>query len=258
MSILRRLPLTVQCSAPYSRLNLLQGETKAMDTTDRLAEFLLAQPFLDLGKLFEPEPVLKEALAHLAEFVPHSGGSTGSAGWRSLAIKSIGGNSTRTEAAHRYRDNNAQQTAFTPLWSRCPATKAVLTSSAKVNAARRIRFMMVEPSGYIAPHKDSDDFLSVTVNYVVNVPDGSRFWVDINADGTHGPMTSESPLIPGHIILINVACCHALRNSSDAPRIHIIVEGGLSMNLEELLYRQMEAANMRDIRKRAVQRIALL
>jgi len=229
-----------------------------METSGHLAEFLLAQPYLDLGKLFEPEPVLKEALAHSAEFVPHSGGSNASAGWRSLAIKSSGGDSTRTEATHRYRESMAQQTTFTPLWSTCPATKAVLSSTAKVDAARRIRFMMVEPGGYIAPHKDSDDFLSVTVNYVVNVPEGSRFWVDISADGTHGPMTRAIPLIPGHIILINVACCHALRNSAAVSRIHIIVEGGLSMNLEGLLYAQIEAVNMRDVRKRALQRIALL
>ena len=101
----------------------------------------------------------------------------------------------------------------------------------------RVRFMIVEPGGFVAPHNDMPG----------NIIDPLDIILPINVSITHPEdchMTLKDkgvvPWAPGKIIMVNIGNDHSVINHSFNRRIHMIghgIPGNRKIQLAELLVR---------------------
>jgi len=76
--------------------------------------------------------------------------------------------------------------------------------------------MLLEPGGYILPHKDTEENILSPVNIALNHPNKCIFKME-----KHGVV----PMKPGTVMLLDVGNIHAYVNASKEDRFHIIVHG---------------------------------
>ena len=94
----------------------------------------------------------------------------------------------------------------------------------------RVRFMLLEPGGYIEPHQDRGDKekrLSVC-NISLNNPQGCKF---VFKD--HGIVPFEDK---GSAFLMDISNVHAVFNDSNEPRIHMIIHYELGRRIRDFFY----------------------
>jgi hypothetical protein len=201
-------------------------------------------PYIDLGIKFDATALLEEAKKALPYFVTHRDydqeSKTGHGEWKSLGLRSINGDWTKTQYHTSYGietpDANYQQTPFAQL---CPKTMEFLNTITDINQCDRIRYMLLEPGASIKTHRDSKDRdVSLAVNISLNMPRECRFYTDVNPDGTNNDYTQTVPFSDdGSVILFNNAKYHRVENLSDTPRIHIIIHGPIRFNDNYILNR---------------------
>ena len=81
----------------------------------------------------------------------------------------------------------------------------------------RVRYMYLEPGGYITPHNDYSHNKLGPLNISLNNPEHCYFkMIDDNA---------YVPWKPGKMIKMNVGHQHAVMNDTDEVRVHMIVHG---------------------------------
>jgi len=189
-------------------------------------------PWLDLDMVMPHEDMLKEAIAIKDEFVKHrdednSGGGYRHKGWRSLCIHGITSYKTNHYEQYGYKSNDETPYKWTDICAKCPVTHEFFKYYFPYKTYYRVRFMLLEPQGYITPHQDSFTNRLSPVNIALNNPEGCNF----KMKGHKGYL----PFAPGKALLLDVGNTHAVYNNSNEDRYHIIVHGKITKEFKELV-----------------------
>ena len=150
-------------------------------------------------------------------------------GWKSLTIHGLD-DDTQTLDSYGDRDKVIKQLDWTWVADKCPTVKTFLKDVWPMEYLNRVRFMLLEPGGYILPHQDRDakeKRLSVC-NIALNNPDDCEF---IFKD--HGVVPFQDK---GGAFLMDISNVHAVWNKSDVPRIHMIIHGEVGRRLRDMFY----------------------
>ncbi|CAB4133205.1 Aspartyl/asparaginy/proline hydroxylase [uncultured Caudovirales phage] len=184
-------------------------------------------PFLELETPFFPYAhMLEEAksLDHL--YVEHRGND--SKGWASLCIHGISSQHTDHYAVYpEYVNlkNDDVPYKWTEIAYRCPETVFHLRHNFPFDVYHRIRFMRLEPGGYILPHSDSPDLGLRAINISLNNPDNCNF------------MFENIGIVPfsnsGSTFMVANGYQHSVQNNSSEYRYHIIIHGYSTKRNEE-------------------------
>ena len=150
-------------------------------------------------------------------------------GWKSLTIHGLD-DDTQTLDSYGDRDKVIKQLDWTWVADKGPTVKTFLKDVWPMEYLNRVRFMLLEPGGYILPHQDRDakeKRLSVC-NIALNNPDDCEF---IFKD--HGVVPFQDK---GGAFLMDISNVHAVWNKSDVPRIHMIIHGEVGRRLRDMFY----------------------
>lgn len=176
------------------------------------------------------DQMLREALLCKSEFVAH--GFDGNAGWKSLCLHGLGSEKTLSFDRYGYEDEISAPYGWTSIAEKSPVTRQWLEKLLSANFYRsffRVRFMLLEPGGYVRFHRDIDESESRLgpVNIALNMPEECdlifRKWGKI-------------PFKPGDCMSLDVSQEHGVWNRSGLDRIHIIIHGLYG----EAYYQQIE------------------
>jgi hypothetical protein len=176
-------------------------------------------PYLPLNIPNVPyQAMLDEAinLDHL--FVKHR--SNDSQGWSSLSIHGISSQHTDHYAVYpEYTNLTNDQVPYTwtEIQDRCPVTTNFFKERFPYDVYHRIRFMKLEPNGFIMPHSDSSELTLRAVNMSLNNPNLCQFVFE-----KYGPVPFSDN---GSMFLLANGYKHSVWNLSNQPRYHIIVHG---------------------------------
>ena len=181
-------------------------------------------PYLKLMDLDIPyKDMLAEAQGLKSKFVSHRSEHDDHLGWKSLAIHGISSEKTNTAQAYGL-DPNEVSYDWTDIQDQCPITVSYFKTLFPYIHYQRLRFMLVEPGGFITPHSDSPrPYLGSAINISLNNPPGCTMMT------TEGPVPFEDD---GTVLFFNNYYQHAVWNRSDTDRFHIIVHG--SMNVHKM------------------------
>lgn len=177
-------------------------------------------PWIPLKIGLPYEEMLEEAKSIKERFVSHrSGDSRGGythRGWKSLCIHGIDEYKTNHYTSYGFDSNEDAPYQWTKAAELCPITTNWLINTFPMKKYFRVRFMLLEPNGFIAPHKDTDVNVLSPINVALNHPTGCIFKMK-----DHGVV----PMKPGTVMLLDVGNIHAYINKSDEDRYHIIIHG---------------------------------
>lgn len=150
-------------------------------------------------------------------------------GWKSLTIHGINEDSQSLNS-YGERSEVLKQLDYTWVAEHCPVTKKFLTDVWPAEYLNRVRFMLLEPGGYILPHQDRPDTerrLSVC-NISLNHPEGCKM---VFKDKGIVPFDSN-----GSALLMDISNEHAYINDSDTPRLHMIIHYEIGNKLRDFFY----------------------
>lgn len=151
-------------------------------------------------------------------------------GWKSLTLHGL---DEDTQSLGQYGDDRKQTLAqldWTWVADRCPITKKFLTDVWPAEFLNRVRFMYLEPGGYILPHQDrpNDQKRLSVCNISLNNPEGCEF---VFKD--HGVVPFDNN---GSAFLMDISNVHSVWNRSDKPRIHMIIHYEIGRRLRDFFY----------------------
>jgi len=193
-------------------------------------------PWLKLDIQFNYESMLKEAIALKDRFVKHRDndgvGGYRHKGWRSLAIHGISAEKTNHYEQYGYKSNEETPYRWTEISGLCPNTVSFFKNQFPYKKYYRVRFMLLEPGGYITPHTDTFENKLSPINMALNHPKECK----MKMKGHDGFV----PFKPGTAMLLDVGNEHAYINESNEDRYHIIVHGVKTKEFEELVIRSYE------------------
>ena len=169
-----------------------------------------------------------EAEALLDKFHPHR--EDYGNGWGSLTLHGL---NEDTQSLGQYGDSRTdtlKQLEWTWVADQCPVTKKFLTDVWPAEYLNRVRFMLLEPGGYILPHQDRpDDQKRLSVcNISLNMPEGCEM---IMKDFGRVPFDDS-----GSAFLMDISNVHAVVNNSNKPRIHMIIHYELGRRIRDFFY----------------------
>ena len=169
-----------------------------------------------------------EAEALLEHFKPHR--EDYGHGWSSLTLHGLNDD---TQSLNQYSDNRKEtldQLSWTWVADSCPVTKKFLTDVWPAEYLNRVRFMLLEPGGYILPHQDrpSDQKRLSICNISLNMPEGCEM---VMKDQGRIPFNDS-----GSAMLVDISNEHAVWNRSNKPRIHMIIHYELGRRLRDFFY----------------------
>lgn len=190
-------------------------------TLEDTANWILNQPigWLKLNLQFELDKWKTECLNLGNVFVEHR--DSESKGWKSCCIHGLGPNLTETSPNYGYPNELTAPYHWTELAKLTP-TITEFFKNIPCQQFKRIRIMLLEPGGYIAPHLDynktSDiDFLSYGVPLNIAVIHPKECFMTFEKFG-------ELPFSEGQCYIPNITYKHSFINLSNEPRIHIIAD----------------------------------
>lgn len=182
-------------------------------------------PWLKLDIEFPHEKMLQEAKSYKHLFVKHRAEDTihgyKHAGWSSLCLHGISPTHTNHFTSYGYKSNDKTPYRWTKLSNLCYETTKWLTEVYPCDIYYRVRFMLLEPGGFIAPHTDMDKHVLSPVNIALNHPKGCVMKMT-----NHGTV----PFKAGEAYLLDVGNIHAYYNKSNEDRYHIIIHGNYKSN----------------------------
>lgn len=188
-----------------------------------------------LRMLIEDVPykeILAEAQALRHRFVRHR--LSDGEGWLSLCVHGIAADMTDAYQAYQLNEEDVVYD-WTDIKDQCPVTVAYFRDRFPYVKYHRLRFMIMEPGGYIMPHSDNKiNNLGAAVNISLNNPQGCR-------------MVTENGVLPfdpdGSVYMFNNHYMHAVVNDGDEDRYHMIVHGHWDpQRWNELVLKSYEAA----------------
>lgn len=174
------------------------------------------------------QEMYKEAEALSDKFYTHREDTYGK-GWKSLTLHGVN-DDTQSLNTYGDRQDTLKQLDWTWVADECPVTKKFLTEVWPAEFLNRVRFMLLEPGGYILPHQDREDHekrLSVC-NISLNNPEGCNFALK---DKGRVPFKDE-----GSAFLMDISNVHSVWNTSDKPRIHMIIHYELGRRVRDFFY----------------------
>lgn len=182
-------------------------------------------PWLEIVGIDAPyKAMLAEAQALKDLFVPHR--SSDSQGWSSLCIHGVGATITSRPEDHGL-DSGKVTYQWTEIAERCPETVRFFRDVFPFHTYQRVRYMLLEPGGYIAPHSDNvNNHVSAAVNISLNHPQNCRLTC------VHGTVPFKDK---GSVFLFNNHYQHAVHNNSTEDRYQMIVHGGWQPEWETLV-----------------------
>lgn len=189
-------------------------------------------PFFDFFlPNFPINDIKREAENLLDLFVSHRSGR--SKGWKSIVLHGLEWNKTQNYKDYEeYRDiitNENIPYKWTKISNICKITKQYFTETFYFEKYHRLRFMVLEPNGYIMPHNDMDIHRLAALNVAVTQPEECYFFFD-----NYGIL----PFEPGKGIMLNLINKHCLVNLSKEYRIHMILHGKYGFFIENFLYNE--------------------
>jgi hypothetical protein len=146
-------------------------------------------------------------------------------GWGAVALYGLSSDSTLPPEEYGYANYNEARAAgaldWTDISEKCPISTKFFKENFNYKRYNRIRFMKVEPGGFIRWHNDipegEDPMYPLAVhNMALNNPDNCFFWM-----GMWGIM----PVKAGSIWNFANEHYHCVVNDSDEVRYHMIVSG---------------------------------
>lgn len=142
-------------------------------------------------------------------------------GWKSLTI--YGDNATTTV-------DTSGPKHWTEIATLCPVTVEFVKKYWIINETTgRIRFMWLDPGGYILPHRDRERSMFFETNIAIEQPTGCKFrFLD------YGTV----PFTTGSSFLVDISNKHLVVNESDQVRLHIIVHATLKPKIIQSSYEQ--------------------
>lgn len=177
-------------------------------------------PWLSLDISVPYEEMLEEAKSIKERFVSHRSGDIRGGythrGWKSLCIHGIDEHKTNHYTSYGFNSNEDTPYTWTKAADLCPITTNWLINKFPYDKYFRVRFMLLEPEGFIAPHKDTNINILSPINVALNHPTGCIFKMK-----KHGVV----PMKPGTVMLLDVGNTHAYINKSTEDRYHIIIHG---------------------------------
>ena len=195
-------------------------------------------PWLKLDIEIPHEDILAESIALKEEYVGHrtsdSNPTTGYThkGWKSLCIHGISSQYTNHYVQYGYKSHEDTPYKWTEICDRCPVTTDFFKNKFPYKRYFRLRYMLLEPKGFITPHHDSDINKLSPINIALNHPEGCL----MKMKGHDGYV----PFKPGDSMLLDVGNTHAYINKSSEDRYHIIVHGVPSQEYKDLVVRSYE------------------
>jgi len=187
-------------------------------------------PWLPLAIDFPRNKMLEEAQAVRDRFVEHRNDS--GKGWHSLCIHGVAPHVTSRPEDHGY-DSSQVDYSWTEIAELCPTTSNYFKNVFPYNSYQRLRFMLVEPGGYINPHIDFDKPHIGAINISLNNPVGCKLVTE------YGTVPLEDS---GSVVCFNAGYKHCVVNDSNEDRFHIIVHGApKNPEFNNLIYNSMSA-----------------
>jgi Aspartyl/Asparaginyl beta-hydroxylase len=182
-----------------------------------------------------------EAEAAKPYYVAHREGE--SSGWDSCCVHGI-----RTDATQTWCEYVSEETDDTYKWTELSELTPTITRFWKQYPAekfKRVRFMRVQPGGWIAPHSDAPgsgyepgepvDYDPLERGCPINIAVVHPLHCDMVLEGF-----GIVPFKPGRAYLINIRHRHAVINFTSKERIHMIgfgVYGNRKQEFAELITR---------------------
>jgi len=183
--------------------------------------------------------ILAEAKRLREFYIPyHQGSDYRHEGWHSLPLYGLGDDKIKAWKAYGYTDGYqaARDMHWTSWADYCPVTTHWLKNYFPSQQYGRVRFMLLEAGGYIAPHHDGDARALEAVNVALNNPEGCEWYWE---DGT------TVPFAKGHAVAVNISYEHEVRNDSNEDRYHMIIHHYDSTpKWKDLMTRSMETENV--------------
>lgn len=193
-------------------------------------------PWLKLDISFPYQQMYEEAISLKDHFVSHRDQDGDAAiggyrhkGWRSLCIHGIDHRKTNHFVQYGYTSHEETPYKWTDICDKCPVTYDFFKNVFPFKKYFRVRFMLLEPGGYITPHNDSDHHSLSPVNMALNNPKGCKMKMKQHKGFV--------PFEPGTAFLLDVCNTHAVFNDSDEDRYHIIVHGIKGKDFKEIVER---------------------
>lgn len=177
--------------------------------------------FIPLSLLFDQSFFKSEALKVYSQAVNHRD-SYLSKGWKSICSHGLSPEKTQSYQTYGYPTQDEAPYRWTELAQLAPHTTRYLKENVPLIKWYRVRWMFLEPWGYILPHKDYDPKTAQhppgfnAINVAITHPTGCHFVVENEG---------EIPFVPGKAFYFNGSKRHALINHSCDLRIHMIIHG---------------------------------
>jgi hypothetical protein len=184
---------------------------------------------------FPHTEIFKEVSALRNKFVEYRS-SYNTKGWYSLPI--IGKSSKEPYSWDCYYDASqdaVKDMQWTEIAELCPVTKQWLEQVYPSKHYARVRFMLLEPGGYIEPHTDTNHQILGAVNFAITNPKECVWhWDNDTLD-----------FLPGDAYAVNISYMHSVKNNSDQDRYHLIVHHYDSTNeWKSMMTKAMEDQNV--------------
>jgi hypothetical protein len=180
-------------------------------------------PWLKLNIDVPVNDIKKEYEQNTEFLVSHrsedSWGNMSHKGWKSATIYGVDTHiTTRTDDFHDW----------TSLSYKCPKTVQWIKDNFIINEkTRRIRFMLLEPGGFILPHADRSNTGLVEINVAITQPQNCCFrFLD----------RGTIPFEVGSAFIIDTSNRHMVWNNSDQYRLHMILHTRISNKILEDSY----------------------
>lgn len=140
-------------------------------------------------------------------------------GWRSATLYGVDSSTTT---------NSNLKHNWTDLSEQCPETTNWIKENFIINEKTgRIRFMLLEPGGYILPHSDKTETGLQGINVAITQPIGCTFrFLD----------RGTIPFRPGDAFIIDTSNRHLVWNNSNEYRLHMILHAGVPDKVIENSY----------------------
>ena len=150
-------------------------------------------------------------------------------GWKSLTIHGLN-EDTQSLDGYGDRSDTLNQLDWTWVADECPTVKDFLVNYWPAEYLNRVRFMLLEPGGYILPHQDrhSDQKRLSVCNISLNHPEGCEMVFE-----DYGVVPFDDN---GSALLMDISNKHAYVNNSDKPRLHMIIHYEIGNRMRDFFY----------------------
>lgn len=210
----------------YQRLTTFIDELEVQDkfknvnfNCQNAHEILLKSnlPYLPINGFQLPhEEMLEEARRLKDIMVPHRSYKEDNRGWRGICIHGISSAHTACASKYGYEIEDRSIYRWTDIADLAPVTTEFFKNHFYYDFYHRVRFMLLEPEGYILPHNDFEEYVLGPVNIALNMPEGCDFYMED---------AGKVKFSPGTINKLALVNRHAVINRSNEDRFHIIVHG---------------------------------